>query len=121
MNGTFIWTELITADVEAAKTHYAELAGWTYEPHPMPQGGTYWVAKIGDRPCAGIMGLETLPPGETPHWFVYLASGDVDGSCATIASQGGRVTQKPWDVPGVGRLAVVSDVQGACFGLMKPE
>ena len=58
------------------------LAGWTYEANPMPQGGTYWVASRDGRPCAGIMGLDTLPPGAAPHWFVYLASEDVDAGCA---------------------------------------
>jgi len=86
----------------------------------MPQGGTYWVASRDGKPCAGIMGLESLPPGSTPHWFVYLACVDVDATCRLMSEQGGEVTKPPWDIPNVGRIAVVNDAQGACFGLMRP-
>lgn len=120
MHGRFIWTELLTGDVEAAKADYAALAGWTYEGAPMPHGGTYWVASRDGKPCAGIMGLDALPPGSTPLWFVYLGCDDVDAACRSIASQGGCVSKPPWDIPGVGRIAAVVDSQGACFGLMKP-
>jgi predicted enzyme related to lactoylglutathione lyase len=34
---------------------------------------------------------------------------------------GGSEHRAPWDIPGVGRLAAVSDPQGAVFMLMKPQ
>jgi predicted enzyme related to lactoylglutathione lyase len=120
MHGTFIWTELLTGDVEGAKAAYAKLAGWTYEPHATPDGEPYWVAFAHGRPVAGVMSLATLPPGAPPHWFAYLGVDDVDASCALIEGQGGRIGKKPWDIPEVGRIAVVFDPQGACFGLMTP-
>ena len=47
-HGTFYWNELMTRDVARAKTFYADTIGWTYDAMPMPGGGTYWVAKMGD-------------------------------------------------------------------------
>jgi hypothetical protein len=120
MHGTFIWTELLTGDVEAAAALYAKLAGWTFERHATPDGAPYLVASANGRPAAGIMGLDTLPPDAPPHWFAYLGVDDVDASCAQIESLGGRIEKKPFDIPEVGRIAVVFDAQGACFGLMTP-
>jgi predicted enzyme related to lactoylglutathione lyase len=120
MHGAFIWTELLTGDVEAAKAAYAKLAGWTYKPFAMPEGGTYWVAHVEERPVAGIMSMHGLPPGAPPHWFAYLGVDDVDASCAVIRDAGGRIDKPPFDIPDVGRIAVVFDPQGACFGMMTP-
>jgi len=120
MHGTFIWTELLTGDVEAAKATYAKLAGWTYEAHSTPDGEPYWVASLAGRPVAGLMSLATLPPDAPPHWFTYLGVDDVDASVALMKSLGGVIGKAPFDVPDVGRIAVVCDAQGACFGLMTP-
>ena len=55
-HGNFAWHELYTRDVEAAKSFYAATAGWTFEGMPMPQQNrTYWVAKAGDKPVAGVL------------------------------------------------------------------
>jgi predicted enzyme related to lactoylglutathione lyase len=120
MHGTFIWTELLTGDVEGAKAAYAKLAGWTYESHSTPDGEPYWVAFAHGRPAAGIMSLKTLPPGAPPHWFAYMGVDDVDASCALLESLGGQISKKPFDIPEVGRIAVVFDPLGACLGLMTP-
>ena len=34
---------------------------------------------------------------------------------------GGQIVQEPFDIPGVGRVAVVTDPQGATFNLMDGE
>ena len=47
-HGNFVWNELYTRDVEAAKAFYAATVGWTFEGMPMPhQNRTYWTAKAG--------------------------------------------------------------------------
>jgi predicted enzyme related to lactoylglutathione lyase len=48
---------------------------------------------------------------------VYFAVGDTDAAVATVTGAGGAVTREPWDSP-YGRMAVVSDDQGAGFSLM---
>jgi predicted enzyme related to lactoylglutathione lyase len=48
---------------------------------------------------------------------VYFAVGDADAAVATVTAAGGTVTREPWDSP-YGRMAVVSDDQGATFSLM---
>jgi len=54
-HGHFYWNELLTRDPEAAKKFYGDTIGWTFEAMPMAGGhGTYWVAKQGDKPVAGL-------------------------------------------------------------------
>jgi hypothetical protein len=87
---------------------------------PGDAGGTYTVAKQGEEMVAGIFditgheGTEGVPP----HWFMYIEVEDVDRAAQTTAEAGGKVQRPPFDVPGVGRIAVVSDASGAMVGLM---
>ncbi len=119
--GTFAWNELLTSDVEAAKRFYAQAVGWHFEPMQM-NDRTYWVAKLADRPVAGIMDMEGVtPPGAPPHWFSYLEVEDVDRLAAAIESNGGRLLKPLFDIPGVGRIAIVSDHAGAVMGWMTPR
>ena len=52
-HGNFYWNELMTRDVEKAKKFYGDTIGWTFDAMPMPDG-TYWVAKMGDKPVGGL-------------------------------------------------------------------
>ena len=54
VHGVFYWNELMTRDVERAKSFYGDTIGWTFAPNAMPDGRTYWVASQADRPVAGI-------------------------------------------------------------------
>ena len=56
-------------------------------------------------------------PGPRPTGSTYFAVGDTDAAVATVTGAGGAVTREPWDSP-YGRMAVVSDDQGAGFSLM---
>lgn len=118
MHGQIDWSELLTPDPEAAKTFYGTVFGWTFSSMPMPQGGVYWVAMAGDQPVAGIMATADVGPDTQPQWFTYIATDDVDRSCEAIVNAGGTVLQAPWDIPYVGRIAVVMDAQKVAFGLM---
>ncbi len=120
-HGNFAWNELMTPDVEKAKAFYAATIGWAIEAMPMPNG-TYWIAKIGGKPVAGIMDMTGMvPPGTPPHWFSYLEVDDVDARIKSIAAQGGKVMRPPFDIADVGRIAIVADTTGAVLGLMTPK
>ena len=115
-NGLFMWNELVTADVEAAKAFYAKTFGWTYDSMSMGEGGTYWLAKLGDKMVGGMMTM----PGVPPYWLPYIEVDDVDGRTAKAASNGGKVIRHPFDIPDVGRIALLADATGATLGLMTP-
>ena len=119
-HGTFIWNELMTADVEKAKSFYGKTLGWTIEEMKMPSG-SYWIAKVGGTPVAGMMNMTGIvPPGTPPHWFAYIDVDDVDRRAKDVAANGGKVQREPFDIPDVGHIAIVADATGAMVGLMTP-
>jgi predicted enzyme related to lactoylglutathione lyase len=121
-HGTVLWNELATRDVAAAKAYYADVCGWSYEEVPMDDG-TYVVAKLGERMIAGIfdMGVSDEMRDLPPHWMTYLAVDDVDAAAEQTRTSGGEVLRAPWDVPRVGRIAMVRDPSGGVVALMTPS
>ncbi len=51
-HGQFYWNELITPDVEKAKTFYAKILGWTFETMPMPKAITLLPSRARTWPAA---------------------------------------------------------------------
>jgi hypothetical protein len=118
-HGFFCWPELISTDAAKAKDFYAGLFGWSYEDMDMGEY-VYSSAKIGDDWPGGIMPKPATMPAEVPsHWGLYFACDDVDVGCAKVKELGGTVAIEPWDIPNVGRIAVISDPTGAFFMLFK--
>ena len=73
-HGNFVWNELYTRDVEAAKAFYAATVGWTFEGMPMlHQNRTYWLAKAGDKPVAGILDMRGIVPDSDPAALAELS------------------------------------------------
>ena len=108
-------------DVAGAKKFYADTLGWTYDGMPMPGGGTYWVAKMGDQPVGGIFDIsgpdyKAVPDG----WMPYIAVDDVDQRLKKAVKAGATVMKPPFDVPGVGRIAMLLEPGGAGVGWMTP-
>jgi predicted enzyme related to lactoylglutathione lyase len=120
-NGSFYWNELMTRDAEKAKKFYGETLGWTFEPMESPDSPTYWVAKSGGEAVAGILTMQGPDFEEaTEGWFGYVAVADLSTALARATTQGGEVIREPFDVPGVGRIAIVNDNAGISMGWMTP-
>ena len=119
--GVFVWDELMTTDVEAAKRFYGEVVGW--ESRDMDMGNDY-VYTIFSSGGADRAGCGTQPDGEQagpPSWLVYLGTDDVDATLDKAKSLGATtVYMEPMDIPTVGRLAVFADPTGAAVGLFNP-
>jgi hypothetical protein len=113
--GRFSWNELVTTDVGAATKFYTQLFGWTTTPF----GAEYILFnKDGNNVC-GMM--KTPKPGMPAFWIAYVTVEDVDATAAKVAELGGKVMVPPFDIPTVGRIACLSDPQGASIGLFKPQ
>lgn len=112
------WVDLSTPDVDAATRFYADLFGWSIEPHPSPFG-PYYVGQIGADPVAGLMAQDPDPdqPEHPAAWTVFVAVADVDGCLDVVARAGGRVLAPAVDLPDA-RIAVVRDPTGAVLGLI---
>ncbi|KQT34827.1 glyoxalase [Sphingomonas sp. Leaf412] len=117
-DGMPIWFELNTADVDAARSFYAAVAGWDIAAPPMAEHHDYFVAQAADG--GGVAGIVSPPlcvPG-FPGWLVYFATADVDATAARVTGSGGGIVLGPMDIPHVGRFALAHDPQGVTFAVM---
>jgi len=119
-HGSFYWNELMTHDAEKAKAFYASTIGWTFEATPMPDG-TYWVAKMDGTPEGGIFTLQGPEfAGAREQWLAYIAVDNVDARVKKAEQAGAKVIRAPFDVPDVGRIAILQEPGGAMIGWMTP-
>src|SRR3954462_1623122 len=107
--GHLIWYELMTPDGDASKAFYDSVVGWQIgEPVAEYQG--YRMIGRSDGGFAG--GVLPLTPdmqehGARPMWLGYIHVPDTDASVAAIEQAGGKALMPPFDVPNVGRVAMV--------------
>ncbi len=109
--GNFSWNELMTSGTDKASAFYAKLFGW--EPAPMP-GMAYTVFKNAGTYAGGML---QAGEGRPTMWVPYVTVADTDASAAAAQKLGAKVCMEPTDIPGVGRIAVITDPTGATFGL----
>jgi predicted enzyme related to lactoylglutathione lyase len=117
MHGQFVWYELTTPDVDAARKFYPPITGWGTQ--PFDKDYTMWTT--GGVPLAGIfrLGPEQRQKGIPPNWMPYIEASNVDETARKATALGGSVMHGPEDIPNTGRFAVVKDPQGAVFGIYK--
>ena len=119
-HGNFYWNELMTRDVEKAKKFYSNTIGWTFDGMPMPDG-TYWIAKMADKPVGGMFSMNGAEFKDVPeHWVSYIAVDDVDARLKKATAAGAKVMRPPFDVPGVGRIVILHEPGGAVIAWMTP-
>jgi predicted enzyme related to lactoylglutathione lyase len=118
---TFGWAELNARGVDKAKPFYKKLFGWGEKVSPMEGQGDYTEFLLGGESIAGAMEMNPMVPAEVPsYWLAYFLVDDVDKSHKTATDAGAQSMLEPQDFPG-GRFSILSDPQGAAFGLMKMQ
>ena len=120
--GDFIWYELLTADIAGAKRFYDAVVGWNIQDKSDFPNDYRMIGRSDGKFAGGAMQLteEMKQHGGRPVWLGYILVPDVDASVASIQQQGGQIHMPAFDIPGVGRVAMVTDPQGAPFYIMKP-
>ena len=112
--GTFAWNELITRDADASADFYTQLFGWTAAKMPMPNGSTYTMFKIGERPVAGMMVPPAEAEGAPEMWMSYINVADLDVAVAKAKELGATICMERVDTP-MGSFGVVRDPRGVTF------
>ena len=115
--GAFSWSELTTTDPASAAEFYGTLFGWTIKDMGAAMGD-YRVANVGEVGVGGIMGMPPGAPPMPPHWGCYVTVANVGQTLAKATSLGGKVIVPAMDIPGVGRMAVLQDPQGAVLSII---
>ena len=120
-HGHFHWNELRSRDAERAKTFYRDAIGWSFERTSTPDGRDYWLAMVDGRPVAGIFPLDSPQFDDVPEsWMSFLAVDDVDARVAKAVAAGAKLVMPIFDVPDVGRIAMLREPGGAGIGWMTP-
>ncbi|KOX03558.1 VOC family protein [Streptomyces sp. NRRL B-3648] len=104
--GTFVWAELYTRDTAAANAFY---------------GGLFHDALFGTgaAPDFGRADVTDVFPAEMPpHFLVHFRVADLADALGTVQRLDGRVQAPPFETS-YGRVAVVTDNQGASFALLQ--
>ncbi len=120
--GRFVWHELMTSDPSSAEPFYKDVVGWNTAPFDeSPTPYTMWMS--GEQPVGGLMHIpdEAKAMGAPPNWLAYIGVADVDETVNKAKELGANVLAEPMTVPGVGRLSVLSDPQGAAFAVYKAD
>ena len=121
MHGKFFWYDVMTTDTAAAARFYSDVVGWGLQSGGGAPGQDYTIFAVGAEGQAGLMPIPDAAKGSArPVWFSYILVDDVDQAAAAIEKAGGAIHRPAWDVPGVIRIALVADPQGAVFMVAKP-
>ncbi|WP_376735510.1 VOC family protein [Streptomyces broussonetiae] len=112
--GAPCWVDAQLADLEAGKRFYGGLFGWSFEES---YGGTVWAYAEGDPVAA----LAHKADGRLPTvWTVYFATPDAGALTRRIHAAGGQIVTHPMPLGDLGTAALVTDPDGAVFGLWQP-
>jgi hypothetical protein len=114
--GVPCWVEALVPDPAAAREFYSAIFEWEFTgPGRMPgePSSEYFVARLRGRDVAGI-GL--LPQGApAPAWTTHVRVANADAAASAATDAGGKSVVEPFDVPPVGRMAVLDDPAGGRF------
>ena len=115
IHGVPCWIDTSQPDPDAALPFYGGLFGWEFE-DVMPDGsdGSYFIGRIRGGDVAAVGSV----PGDAPPvamWNTYVWVDNADETVAAARAAGGGVVSEPFDVMNSGRMAVLSDPEGAVF------
>ncbi|MEM9668991.1 MAG: VOC family protein [Pseudomonadota bacterium] len=120
-HGKVVWSELNTRDPVAAAAFFETVLGVSSVETHTQNGSIYRTLKKGDEMVAGILDISGPEfAGAPASWLTYLGCDDVDAACEAVKSAGGMVMSAPFDIPFVGRVAVIKDPTDPVVALMTP-
>jgi hypothetical protein len=117
--GKFVWYDLLTDDVLAVKRFYGGLFGWEFEGEERVDA-EYTVIRHDGTPIGGIV-FRKEKKVDHSQWLSYLSVPDVDKAVDMIKVKNGIIYREPFELPDRGRVAVVTDPQGAVIVLIKSQ
>lgn len=118
--GKFVWIDLVSPDLAAARRFYGGLLGWSFADLGGGQG-PYAVAYLDGAPVAGIAERPVDARGQRPpsRWVAYLSVDDVAASARLVAAKGGTVLIPARSLADRGEMALLADPDGAPFGIIR--
>ncbi|GAA3761197.1 VOC family protein [Streptomyces tremellae] len=124
--GSFCWTEVYTRLPEPVDAFYERVLRVSGSDVPGLPGETVpfrmWSPKgATPGPASAVAGrsvmTDAFPAALPGHFLNYFSVADCDAATSAAVRLGGRVRHEPFDIP-YGRMAVLTDDQGADFGVL---
>jgi uncharacterized protein len=119
--GVPCWVDTNQPNPDGALPFYRSLFGWELEDMmPPDSGGHYFMGRIRGRDAAAI---GSLPDGAPPvaSWNTYVWVANADETASKAREAGGWSLMDPFDVTDSGRMAVLSDPDGAVFSVWQAD
>lgn len=117
MANPFVHVELTTRDIAKSKEFYGKLFDWKFETVPVGGSGSYTLIKVGDGTGGGMFQMPDAPP----MWLSYVLVDDIKAATQKAKSLGATMIRENHEVPGMGRLSIFTDPQGAMLALWQAE
>lgn len=118
-HGSAGWYELASHDVAAAREFYCALLGVSAVPVPEVAPMDYAMLIGPEGAFAGTMPVfEGAPEGVPSAWSVYFTVDDTDAAVSAAVGGGATLLMGP-ETMHAGRIAYLSDPEGAMFGLLQ--
>jgi uncharacterized protein len=129
--GVPCWVDLSAPDPEAAIGFYGNLFGWEFEDAmPASSNGQYFIARheaqtssifdtSGDVLAGDVAAVRSIPEAAPPlpMWNTYFWVDGADDAASRVRDAGGGVLMEPFDLMDAARVAIVTDPEGAMFGV----
>ena len=116
--GKFVWLDLATGDVAAAKAFYGPLFGWTFS--DLAEGHVrYTVIENGSRMIGGMFDKDPGIAAESGLWIGSISVPDVEQATQQTRDAGGTVHDEPYELHDRGWTSLVADPQGAIVAFLR--
>jgi predicted enzyme related to lactoylglutathione lyase len=116
--GRFVWHEQVSSDPIRAQEFYTQLFGWGTEVFKPGEVDYTMISSSGQSHGGFGKAMEGAPP---PHWLSHVRVENVDETLLKAESAGGKLAAGPFEMGEVGRMAIVTDPQGAFVSLYQPD
>ena len=110
--GRFAWFDLMTDNVDKAKTFYTELFNWKIQSMSIGDQ-SYEMFAAGEAAVGGIGKAEH--PSLNNMWLAYTTVDNLDNTIKYLKQNGGNVLVPEVSLPSIGRWVIATDAQGIVF------
>lgn len=109
MSNAVAWFDITSPDAARLQAFYRDMFGWKID---TDNESSYGMVAAGEGGIGGGIGQ-----GDGPGIVMYITVDDAQGHLDKIEKAGGATVVKPYEIPGVGSLAVFTDPDGNRVGL----
>lgn len=119
--GVPCWVDTINPDPQAALPFYRDLFGWEFE-NVLPEGteAEYFIGRLRGGDVAAIGSIPEGAPSMA-RWNTYIWVDSAEETASRVRDAGGAVVTEPFDVMDAGRMAVLTDPEGAAFSVWQAK